>query len=131
MNDLTNIQSRLYEMQDLSYRTFQSGLLPGLPEEMIGARMPRIRTLARELCGTPEAEAFLLTLPHRFYEENLLHAILLSSEKDFSRALSGVEAFLPYVDNWAVCDAFSPKVFAKHPQEVLSQIPRWLSSGET
>ena len=130
MTELTNIQSRLLSMQDTKYRDFHKSLIPTLSQELIGVRVPQVRKLAKELTGTPEADAFLRTLPHRFYEENLLHAILLSNEKDFAKALAGIAAFLPYVDNWAVCDAFSPKIFAKHPQEVLAEIPRWLSSGE-
>ena len=130
MTELTNIPSRLLSMQDLPYRDFHKSLIPTLSQELIGVRVPQVRKLAKELAGTPEADAFLRTLPHRFYEENLLHAILLSNEKDFAKALAGITAFLPYVDNWAVCDAFSPKIFAKHPQEVLAEIPRWLSSSE-
>lgn len=131
MKELTAIQARLLAMQDEAYRAFHKSLIPTLQQELIGVRVPQVRTLAKALAGTQEAEAFLNDLPHRFYEENLLHAIWLSAEKDFDRALSGIERFLPYVDNWAVCDAFSPKVFAKHPQEVLACIRRWLSSSET
>ena len=131
MNEFTQIQSRLLSMQDTAYREFHKSLIPTLQAELIGVRVPQVRKLARELSRSAEKDAFLKTLPHRFYEENLLHAILLSGEKELDAALSSVDAFLPYVDNWAVCDAFSPKVFARHPQAVLAQIPRWLSSGET
>lgn len=131
MNDLTDIQKQLLALQDEAYRAFHSGLLPGLQTELIGVRVPQVRRLARTLHGTPEEAAFLAALPHRFYEENLLHAILLSMEQDLSRALAGIEAFLPYVDNWAVCDAFSPKVFAKEPCLILGKIRLWLSSSET
>lgn len=131
MKELTTIQARLLALQDEAYRAFHKSLVPTLRQELIGVRVPQVRTLAKALAGTQESEAFLNELPHRFYEENLLHAIWLSAEKDFDRALSGIERFLPYVDNWAVCDAFSPKVFAKHPQEVLACIRRWLSSGRT
>ena len=131
MKELTTIQARLLALQDEAYRAFHKSLVPTLQQELIGVRVPQVRKLAKELAGTQESEAFLNELPHRFYEENLLHAIWLSAEKDFDRALSGIERFLPYVDNWAVCDAFSPKVFAKHPQEVLACIRRWLSSGRT
>ena len=119
MKELTTIQARLLALQDEAYRAFHKSLVPTLQQELIGVRVPQVRKLAKELAGTQESEAFLNELPHRFYEENLL------------RALSGIERFLPYVDNWAVCDAFSPKVFAKHPQEVLACIRRWLSSGKT
>ena len=131
MNELTEIQSRLFSMQDTAYREFHKTLVPTLQTELIGVRVPQVRKLARELSRSAEKDAFLNVLPHRFYEENLLHAILLSGEKDFDAVRAGVEAFLPYVDNWAVCDVFSPKVFAKYPQAVLAQVPRWLSSGET
>ena len=131
MNELTPIQTQLFKMQDTKYHDFQAGLVPGLPEEIIGVRVPQVRALAKALSGSDEAAAFLSSLPHRFYEENLLHAILLSKEKELSRLLAGLDAFLPYVSNWAVCDAFSPKVFAKYPQEVLRSIQIWLSSGKT
>ena len=130
MKELTEIQSRLMQMQDMKYRDFHKSLIPTLSQELIGVRVPQVRKLARELSKSSEKDAFLKTLPHRFYEENLLHAIVLSGEKDFDAALCGIDRFLPYVDNWAVCDAFSPKIFAKHPQEILKRIPRWLSSGE-
>lgn len=107
MKELTTIQARLLALQDEAYRAFHKSLVPTLQQELIGVRVPQVRKLAKELAGTQESEAFLNELPHRFYEENLLHAIWLSAEKDFDRALSGIERFLPYVDNWAVCDAFT------------------------
>lgn len=131
LNDLTTIQARLFALQDTAYRAFHQALVPGLTTELIGVRVPQVRKLARELRGSAQAAAFLSALPHRFYEENLLHALLLSLEKDFETALSGTERFLPYVDNWAVCDCFCPKVFAKYPQQLTAHIRRWLSSDKT
>ena len=130
MKELTTIQARLLALQDEAYRAFHKSLVPTLQQELIGVRVPQVRKLAKELAGTQESEAFLNELPHRFYEENLLHAIWLSAEKDFDRALSGIERFLPYVDNWAVCDSFSPKVFAQHKPELLTAIRRWLGSDQ-
>ena len=123
---------RLFEMQDTAYRAFQIRLIPTVPpERIIGVRTPELRRLARSAAGTPEGEAFLSALPHEYFDENQLHAFLLSEEKDFERCVGSVEAFLPYVDNWATCDQMSPRTFGRHRQELLPYIRRWLGSGRT
>ena len=125
------LQDRLFELQDLSYRDFQSKLMPTIDREtVIGVRTPDLRRLAKKLRGTPEAAEFLRSLPHRYYEENNLHAFLLESIRDYDTCLTQLKLFLPYVDNWATCDMMSPKVFKKHAQELLTEIYRWLDSGE-
>ena len=119
------IRERLFAMRDAEYQAFQSKLIPTLPpERVIGVRTPALRRYARELAGTSEAAAFLAAAPHRYYEENNLHGLLLERERDFAAALAGVEAFLPYVDNWATCDLFSPPVFARHIGELLAPVRR-------
>lgn len=129
MDGLTPIQAQLFALQDLGYRTFHCKLMPTVdPERVIGVRTPQIRQLAKQLSGTPEGEAFLQALPHRYYEENNLHGALLSLGKSYSWVLEGVNAFLPYVDNWATCDLLSPKVFRKHLPELREEIPRWLAN---
>lgn len=84
--------------------------------------MPALRKLAREIAGTPVAEGFLQELPHRYYEENNLHGLLISAIPDYDGAVAALETFLPYVDNWATCDLLSPKAFRKHPPELRKQI---------
>ena len=124
MDGLTPIQAQLFALQDLDYRTFHCKLMPTVdPERVIGVRTPQIRQLAKQLSGTPEGEAFLQALPHRYYEENNLHGARLSLGKSYSWVLEGVNAFLPYVDNWATCDLLSPKVFRKHLPELREEIP--------
>lgn len=126
------IRERLFAMQDVGYQAFQRKLLPTLPPEaVIGVRLPALRKYARELAGSREAAVFLASVPHRYYEENSLHGFLLERERDFSAALAGAEAFLPYVDNWATCDTFSPPVFARHTGELLEPVRRWIGSGQT
>ena len=120
-----NIEERLMELQDVKYRDFHRGLVPGAPDGyIIGVRMPQLRLLAKEIDAVP----FMQTLPHRYYEENQLHAILLSGMKDLGICLSEVERFLPYVDNWATCDGLRPRCFAKHTEELLPYVQRWLTS---
>ena len=125
------IRARLFALQDEKYRAFHSALMPTVPKEtVIGVRVPALRKLAKQLAGTPQAEVFLRSLPHGYYEENNLHAFLIESIRDYDRALAETEKFLPYIDNWATCDGFCPKVFAKHKPELLAHICRWLDSGE-
>ena len=126
------IRERLYELRDPDYAAFTAKLVPTIPpERVLGVRFPQLRALARELYGTPEAEDFLTRLPHELQEENHLHALLLERRKDFGQCLAEVERFLPYVDNWAVCDTLRPKAFARHKAELLPHVFRWLDSGET
>ena len=131
MTARSTIQARLFALQDEDYRAFHSKLMPTVPAEtVIGVRVPQLRRLARELAGTPEAEAFLHSLPHGYYEENNLHGFLLEVVHDYDTALAQVEAFLPYINNWATCDGFCPKIFARHKPELLGHVRQWMASGE-
>ena len=126
---MTEIQKRLFELQDVKYRDFQSALIPDVKKEsFIGVRTPILRSLAKEirLCG--ESEEFLNSLPHDFFDENQLHAFIISDERDFDACIRLVNDFLPFVDNWATCDQMSPKCFYKSPEKLLPQIEKWLSS---
>lgn len=126
------ITDRLFEMQDTGYRDFQSRLMPDIPKEkVIGVRTPALRKLAKELAGTEEAAAFISQLPHKYYEEDNLHAFLVCEIKEYSGCMAEVERFLPYINNWATCDCFAPRVFKKHRAEVYEKIKQWLKSSET
>nr|WP_157196138.1 DNA alkylation repair protein [Pseudoflavonifractor capillosus] len=126
------IQEKLFALQDLNYRQFQAKLMPTVdPEQIIGVRMPALRKLAKELKGTAEAEAFLAALPHRYYDENNLHGLLLCARSGYEETVAGLEIFLPHVDNWATCDLLSPRAFRSHPPQLPGQLRRWLDSGDT
>lgn len=126
------IQSRLFELQDLKYRDFHSKLMPTVPKEtVIGVRTPALRKYAKELAKDPAAAEFMDILPHKYYEENNLHGFLIESMKDYGEVIAALERFLPYVDNWATCDMVSPKVFKKHRAELLGKAQEWIASGRT
>ncbi len=130
--NLTPLQKKLFDLRDEEYAAFQLKLTPGIEEEqVIGVRIPVLRKFGKEYAKEEESKDFLLQLPHTYYDENLLHGILLEQITDYSEALQRVDAFLPYVDNWAVCDTMSPKVFGKHKREFLPQIKKWAKSKET
>ncbi len=127
-----DIQERLFSMQDLGYRDFQAKLMPTVDQaKIIGVRTPQLRAFAKELAGSPEAEQFLETLPHTYYEEDNLHGELIVRMKDYDICIAALNRFLPWVDNWATCDKIRPKVFAKHRDELLGEIRRWLASDST
>ena len=129
---MTEIQERLFELRDEKYRDFQVKLIPTVdPGSVIGVRTPELRKLAKELLKRDDTNAFLETLPHRYFDENQLHAFILSAMKDYERCMAGVCAFLPYIDNWATCDQLSPKVFAKNKEYLFAHIKEWLQSEET
>ena len=126
-----NIAHKLEELADEEYKAFIAKLVPTLPPEyFIGVRVPKLRKLAADLKNTPEANELLRKLPHGTHEENCLHVFLLNEIKDFDDCLAQVERFLPYINNWAVCDSLSPKVFKKNIQKLYPHIERWLGSDE-
>ena len=132
MAELTKLQKQLFELQDLKYRDFHSKLMPETDKEtVIGIRTPVLRKFAKEFAGTSEAEAFLRQLPHRYYEENNLHMMLITGIKDNEKCMEEIQRFLPCIDNWATCDYPAPKCFARHKDQVLEEAKRWISSGET
>lgn len=126
------IRSELFRLQDGEYRDFQAKLIPTVSAgTIIGVRTPQLRTLAKELAKREGIEEFLSRLPHEYFDENQLHAFVISEKKDFPGCMAEVERFLPFVDNWATCDQMSPKVFRKHRQELLPHIREWLASDKT
>ena len=127
-----HVTDLLFSKQDLKYKKFHSALMPTVnPDLIIGVRVPELRKFAKEFAKAPEVLDFLNSLPHKYYEENNLHAFLIEQEKDFDKALALTETFLPHIDNWATCDMFRPPVFKKNPEKLLPCIYKWLDSGKT
>ena len=126
---MTEIQKLLFSKQDIKYRDFQAPLFPNIEKErVIGVRTPELKKLAKELYGSKTANKFMEALPHYYFDENQLHAFLISLIKDYQTCLKEVERFLPYIDNWGTSDQSSPKVFNKHKEELIKEIKRWLKS---
>ena len=127
-----DIQKRLFELQDKDYALFQSRLVPDIDSELIiGVRVPTLRKFAKELKKNQGCEDFLKELPHKYYDENMLHGILISEMKDYIGCIESLNEFLPYIDNWAVCDTLSPKVFKKNKDTLLEEICTWSKSKKT
>lgn len=126
------IQKELFSKQDTAYRDFQAKLIPNLADgAMIGVRTPELRKMAKQYAKREDIAAFLNVLPHTYFDENQLHAFIISERRDFAQCIAELARFLPFVDNWATCDQLSPKIFKKHRQELLPPINEWLSSAQT
>lgn len=124
----TTVLERLKSLADEGYKDFQTKLIPNISADTIlGVRLPAIRAVAKEM-SADEKEKFVGDLPHRYLEENLLHAAIIDKEKSFDKAVEMTEEFLPYVDNWAVCDTFSPACFGKHAEELYDTAIKWARS---
>ena len=126
------IRKELKKLQDKGYREMQVTIIPTLEaDSIIGVRTPALRQLAKEFAKREDISEFLSDLPHKFFEENQLHAFILSGMKDAESCIRLVDEFLPYVDNWATCDQMSPKVFKKHKQLLLEYVDKWIRSEHT
>ena len=127
-----NLREKLFELQDEEFKNFQAKLLPTVDKEkIIGVRTPELKKFAKEFFTEETTEIFLNDLPHKYFEENFIHVVLLCEMKDFGSCLQGVKSFLPYVDNWAICDSLVPKIFSKHTEELETEIESWLKSNAT
>jgi 3-methyladenine DNA glycosylase AlkD len=128
---MSKIEERLFQLQDKDYQEFQSKLLPTIDKnKMIGVRTPDLRKYAKELIKS-DYSSFLNKLPHKYFDENQLHAFIISEIKDYNECINYIDKFLPYVDNWATCDQLSPKIFKKNKALLLDKIKEWIKSKDT
>lgn len=127
---MSKIQEYLLSQKDEKYRTFTLPLIPNVDEKtFIGVRLPIIKKYAKELDENTR-KAFLVELPHKYHEENLLHALLLSNIKDYDEFIKYVDIFLPYVSNWSTCDTICNKHLENHKDKLIKEVYKWLKSDE-
>ena len=126
------IVTELFKMRDVDYAQFQGKLIPTVSSDrVIGVRTPALRAFAKDLYKDPDIDEFLCATPHQYFDEDQLHAFVISLEKDFDKCIALVEKFLPFIDNWATCDQLSPKCFKKEQKKLLSYIKVWIKSNHT
>ena len=126
------IREELFKLQDEKYRDFQAKLIPTVsPDTVIGVRTPELRKYAKQLVKREEIQEFLDEIPHRYFDENQLHAFIISEIKDYERCIVEVNRFLQIVDNWATCDQLSPVIFKKNREKLLAEIKVWMNSDAT
>ena len=115
---------------DVAYKNFTAKLIPNIKaESIIGVRVPILRKIVKD--EYEECSDFLKSLPHEYHEENMLHAFFINSEEDIDTLFLKLDEFLPYVDNWAVCDSLRPRAFAENKKPLMKKIKGWLKSEHT
>ena len=125
------ILQKLFSLKDIGYKEFNSRLIPSVNKDtVIGVRTPLLKGYAKEIKNSLLAKEFLSNLPHSYFEENNLHAFLIAEIKDYKECIERVNEFLPYIDNWATCDSFKPKCFAKNKDKLIVEIKNWLKSDK-
>ena len=126
------IVNKLFDNQDLFYKDFNAKLIPNIDKDkIIGVRVPIIRKIAKDIINCNYIDEFLNQLPHKYHEENILHGIILSLKyNDIDILLEKLDKFLVYVDNWAITDVISPKLFKKYPDKVYNKIKKWINSSD-
>jgi len=125
------MKEELFKLQDKKYQEMQFKIIPNIDNStIIGVRTPEIKKLAKEVLKG-DYKSFLEELPHKYFDENQLHAFIISEIKDFNECINYINKFLPYVDNWATCDQLSPKVFKKNTNKLIDEIKVWIKSKET
>ena len=126
------IVAELFRLQDKEYARMQAKIIPTVsPDRIIGVRTPALRDFAKSLNKDQDIGEFLSYLPHQYFDEDQLHAFVISLERDFDKCIAEVDAFLPFIDNWATCDQLSPKAFKKEPEKLLPYIRIWIKSDKT
>ena len=124
------MKEELFKLQDKKYQELQYKIIPNV-DNIIGVRTPELRKLAKKLVKENNYKSFLEELPHKYFDENQLHAFIISEIKDYNECIDYTNKFLPYIDNWATCDQMSPKVFKKNKDNLLKEIKVWIKSKET
>lgn len=129
MASINKIKKELYKYKDAKNALFQSKLTPTIDKKRcLGVRVPNVRKVAKSFINSSECIEFLDELPHKYLDEYILHSVFLSETKDYKECIKRIEAFLPYVDNWMVCDTLSPKCFKKNKEELIKKIYKWSKS---
>ena len=128
--NMDKITKQLISLSEEKYKIFQTKLAPDNKYEILGIRVPILRNFAKKM-EENEKIVFLQNLPHTYYDENMLHSILISSMKDYDELIANLEAFLPYIDNWAVCDCISPKIIKKNTDRFYSFLVNCSKSNHT
>ena len=128
-NNYDDFIRHLYKNQDLKYKEFHKKLI--LTNNLIGVRTPILKNIAKEL-SKRDYRSFILNNKHQIYEENMLHGLLLGYIKDdFNNVKELINSFLPYIDNWAICDitVSNLKIFKTNKEIGFKEIKKYLESN--
>lgn len=125
------ITKKLEMLKDSKHAAFVSSLVPNISKDkFLGIKTPILRSIAKDFQDNEESKKFLTKIPHKYFEENMLHVMFINQMKDYDLAIDNIQKFLPYIDNWAVCDALNPKILFKNKSKLLENIQKWIVSKD-
>ncbi len=128
------IRNFLVKNSEEKYRDFNKKLMPDTTYEVLGVRTPVVKKLAAEIAKDKDASAAFLSSEHRFYEEWLLHGLVIAEEKEnVSDVLTNLRLFMPRINTWAICDGVvaALKIFKEHKIEAMEFVKELLTSEMT
>lgn len=129
---MDSIKEKLFKLQDKEYRKIQVKTITNIdPDTIIGVRTPELKKLANEMFKSGNYKSFIEDLPHKYFDENQLHAFIISKIKNYDECLDAFNKFLPYIDNWATCDQSCPNAFKKNSDKLIKEIKVWIKSKKT
>ncbi|MCR4661841.1 MAG: DNA alkylation repair protein [Clostridia bacterium] len=130
-NVIQEIEAKLQENKDETYKIFNKKIV-ATQMDVIGVKTPYVRQIAKELFkDTEKKEIFYNSLPHKYFEENQIHVLTISQEKDFQKAILEMEKIFPYIDSWATTDQTDIRIFKKNKDKLTKYIDKWLASRKT
>lgn len=119
-----NLREELFNLQDLKYRDFHSALVPNIDkEQIIGVRLPELRKIGKKLTDN--------NFDWHYYEEIMLHGFYIGYAKlSYEERISLLTEFIPYINNWAVCDCVSStlKFVNKNRSDFLEFLKPYMNS---
>ncbi len=105
--NIRQLRKEIEALSDESYRSFHEGLCKTTKYKINGVRLPELRRLAKEIIKSGNADKMMSVQPD-CYEEVMIKALVIAGERiPLEKKLPEIEAFIPEIDNWAVCDTFS------------------------
>lgn len=126
-----DVRRMLEEHADLGYREFHGSLLPGT-DNIMGVRLPVLRKIAKEIAKKDWQEWFEKA-EDIYYEETMLRGFTIAYAKlDCETRLSYIRKFVPYINNWAVCDCFcnTLKDAKKYPEVYWEFLKPYFAADE-
>lgn len=131
---MSKLFNELAKYKNVKQQEFLAKLVPTIDKKKIlGVKNPQARALAKMMYKEDEKEClkYIKTLPHKYLEEYILHTSILEQIKDYDFVVKETDRLLPYIDNWATCDTYSPKIVKKHMDDFYKYLLKWVKSKRT
>lgn len=114
---ISEIRNELNNLKDDNLKDFNSKICLDTKKEMMGIRIPELRTLAKSILKNTSLEEIfgegklIYQFNDNSYEEVLLEGFLISYAKmDLESKIPHIERYIPKIDSWSITDTFILKL---------------------